>query len=161
MTVMVAMAGMFLAGNAVFKSFAVGTILVVAVAIVGSLTVLPAMLSFLGRKGWTEKGRVPYISGLRHRTKGESRVWGAILLRVLARPVVSIVVAGGLLVALAIPALACTRSTPAWPGCRGRCRSCRPTTAWRRRSQAARSRRPWPSRPMTCARPPSRPASTR
>jgi len=105
LTVMVAMAGMFLAGNAVFESFAVGTILVVAVAIVGSLTVLPAMLSFLGRKGWTEKGRVPYISGLRHRTKGESRVWGAILARVLARPVVSIVVAGGLLVALAIPAL--------------------------------------------------------
>jgi uncharacterized membrane protein YdfJ with MMPL/SSD domain len=105
MTVMVAMAGMFLAGNAVFESFAVGTILVVAVAIVGSLTVLPAMLSFLGRKGWTEKGRVPYISGLRHRTKGESRIWGAILTRVLAKPAVSIAVAGGLMVALAIPAL--------------------------------------------------------
>jgi uncharacterized membrane protein YdfJ with MMPL/SSD domain len=105
LTVMVAMAGMFLAGNAVFESFAVGTILVVAVAIVGSLTVLPAMLAFLGRKGWTEKGRVPYVSKLRHRTKGESRVWGAIVGRVLARPVVSIVVAGGLMVALAIPAL--------------------------------------------------------
>jgi uncharacterized membrane protein YdfJ with MMPL/SSD domain len=105
MTVMVAMAGMFLAGNAVFESFAVGTILVVAVAIVGSLTVLPAMLAFLGRKGWTEKGRVPYVSKLRHRTKGESRVWGAILGRVLARPVVSLVLAGGLMVALAIPAL--------------------------------------------------------
>jgi uncharacterized membrane protein YdfJ with MMPL/SSD domain len=105
MTVMVAMAGMFLAGNAVFESFAVGTILVVAVAIVGSLTVLPAMLAFLGRKGWTERGRVPYVSKLRHRTKGESRVWGAILGRVLARPVVSLVLAGGLMVALAIPAL--------------------------------------------------------
>ena len=105
MTVMVAMAGMFLAGNAVFSSFAVGTILVVAVAIVGSLTVLPAMLAFLGRKGWTEKGRVPYVAGLRHRTRGESRVWGAILGRVLAHPVVSIVVAGGLMLALAVPAL--------------------------------------------------------
>ncbi len=77
----------------------------VAVAIVGSLTVLPAMLAFLGRKGWTEKGRVPYVSKLRHRTKGESRVWGAIVGRVLARPVVSLVLAGGLMVALAIPAL--------------------------------------------------------
>jgi len=105
LTVMVAMAGMFLAGNAVFESFAVGTILVVAVAIVGSLTVLPAMLSFLGQKGWTEKGRVPYVSKLRHRTKGESRVWGAILGWVLARPVVSIVLAGGLMLALAVPAL--------------------------------------------------------
>jgi len=105
LTVMVAMAGMFFAGNAVFESFAVGTILVVAVAIVGSLTVLPAMLSFLGEKGWTEKGRVPYIAKLRHRNKGESRVWGAILGRVLAKPVVSLVVAGGLMLALAIPAL--------------------------------------------------------
>ena len=104
-TVMVAMGGMFLAGNAVFESFAVGTILVVAVAIVGSLTVLPAMLSWLGKKGWTEKGRVPYVAKLRHRTKGESRVWAAVIDRVLKRPVLSIVLAGGLLVALAIPAL--------------------------------------------------------
>ena len=75
-TVMVAMGGMFLAGNAVFESFAVGTIIVVAVAIVGSLTVLPAMLSFLGQKGWTEKGRVPYVAKLRHRTRA-SRASGA------------------------------------------------------------------------------------
>ena len=104
-TVMVAMGGMFFAGNAVFESFAVGTILVVAVAIVGSLTVLPAMLSWLGEKGWTEKGRVPYVAKLRHRTKGESRVWGAVIDRVLKRPVLSIVLSAGLLIALAIPAL--------------------------------------------------------
>jgi uncharacterized membrane protein YdfJ with MMPL/SSD domain len=104
-TVMVAMGGMFLAGNAVFESFAVGTILVVAVAIIGSLTVLPAMLSFLGQKGWTEKGRVPYVAKLRHRNKGESRVWSAIIDRVLKRPVLSIALSGGLLVVLAIPAL--------------------------------------------------------
>ena len=87
-TVIVAMAGMFLAGTAVFLSFGVGTILVVAVAVLGSVTVLPAMLSWLGQKGWTEKGRVPYLGGLRHRNHGESRVWGAILDRVLKRPVV-------------------------------------------------------------------------
>ena len=104
-TVMVAMGGMFLAGNAVFVSFAVGTILVVAVAVVGSLTVLPAMLSWLGQKGWTEKCRVPYVAGLRHRTKGESRVWAAVIDRVLRRPVLSLVLSAGLLIALAIPAL--------------------------------------------------------
>ena len=104
-TVMVAMAGMFFAGNAVFMSFAVGTMLVVAVAVIGSLTVLPAMLSWLGQKGWTEKGRVPYVAKLRHRTKGESRVWSAIIDRVLRRPVLSIVLSAGLLIALAIPAL--------------------------------------------------------
>ena len=84
LTVMVAMAGMFLAGNATFMSFAVGTILVVAVAMIGSLTVLPAMLSWLGDK--VEKGRVPFIASCRHADRGESRVWGAILDRVLRAP---------------------------------------------------------------------------
>jgi uncharacterized membrane protein YdfJ with MMPL/SSD domain len=104
-TVIVAMAGMFLAGNAVFQSFGVGTILVVAVAVLGSVTVLPAMLSWLGQKGWTEKGRVPWVSGLRHRNHGESRVWGAILDRVLKRPAVSAALATVLMLALALPAL--------------------------------------------------------
>ncbi len=103
-TVIVAMAGMFLAGSAVFLSFGVGTILVVAVAVLGSVTVLPAMLSWLGQKGWTEKGRVPWLGGLRHRNHGESRVWSAILDRVLKRPVVSATAATVLLVVLAVPA---------------------------------------------------------
>jgi uncharacterized membrane protein YdfJ with MMPL/SSD domain len=102
-TVMASMAGMFLAGSPVFTSFAVGTILVVAVAVLGSVTVLPAMLSWLGQKGWTEKGRVPYLGRLRHR-RHESRVWGAILDRVLAHPVIAVVLAGGLMVLLALPA---------------------------------------------------------
>ncbi|MGH3100800.1 MAG: MMPL family transporter, partial [Thermoleophilia bacterium] len=103
LTVMIAMAGMFFAGSIVFQSFAIGTILVVGIAVLGSLTVLPAVLSKLGDK--VEKGRVPIIGRMRHRNHGESRVWGWILDRVLRRPVVSLVVAGGLLVALAIPAL--------------------------------------------------------
>src|SRR5918994_1892381 len=74
LTVMIAMAGMFLAGNIVFTGFAVGTILVVAVAVLGSVTVLPAMLSKLGDK--VELGRVPVIGRMRHRNHGESPVWG-------------------------------------------------------------------------------------
>jgi uncharacterized membrane protein YdfJ with MMPL/SSD domain len=105
LTVMVAMAGMFMAGNPIFASFGVGTMLVVAVAVIGSLTFLPAVLSYLGQKGWTEKGRVPWVTKRRHASGGESRVWGAILTRVLKHPVVSVVLAGGLLVALSIPAL--------------------------------------------------------
>jgi RND superfamily putative drug exporter len=104
-TVMAAMAGMFFSGNAIFSSFGIGTIIVVAVALIGSLTVLPAMLSYLGQKGWLEKGRVPYVARHRHQAKGESRMWNAILDRVLARPVLSVIIAGGLLVALSIPAL--------------------------------------------------------
>ena len=115
-TVMAAMAGMFLSGNAIFSSFGIGTILVVGVAMLGSLTFLPAVLSYLGQKGWLEKGRVPYIAKRRHKTQGESRVWNAILNRVLARPVVSIVLAGGLLVALAIPALGMQFKEPGTEG---------------------------------------------
>ncbi len=103
LTVLIAMSGMFLAGNAVFTSFAVGTMLVVAVAMIGSVTVLPAVLSKLGDN--VEKGRVPYIGGLRHRNHGESRVWSWVIDRALARPVLSVVLAGGLLVVLAVPAL--------------------------------------------------------
>src|SRR6478609_4793830 len=100
MTVLTAMAGLLFAGNPIFVGFGIGTMLVVAVAMLGSLTFLPAMLSFLGRKNWLEKGRVPYVAKRRHKTKGESRVWGAILTRVLKRPLVSALIAGSLLVAL-------------------------------------------------------------
>ena len=104
-TVMTAMAGLLFAGNPIFVGFGIGTMLVVAVAMLGSMTFLPAMLSFLGEKNWLEKGRVPYVTKRRHQSKGESRVWGAILTRVLKRPLVSTLLAGGLLVALCIPAL--------------------------------------------------------
>ena len=116
LTVMIAMAGMFFAGSIVFQSFAIGTILVVGIAVLGSLTVLPAVLSKLGDK--VEKGRVPIIGRMRHRNHGESRVWGWILDRVLRRPVVSLVVAGGILVALRSRRSACTPPTRAPRGCR-------------------------------------------
>jgi uncharacterized membrane protein YdfJ with MMPL/SSD domain len=115
-TVMAAMAGMFFSGNAIFSSFGIGTIIVVGVAMVGSLTFLPAVLSYLGQKGWLEKGRVPYIAKRRHKTKGESRMWTAILNRVLARPVISVILAGGLLVALSIPALGMQFKEPGTEG---------------------------------------------
>jgi uncharacterized membrane protein YdfJ with MMPL/SSD domain len=101
LTVMTAMAGMFLTGDPVFASFAIATIAVVAIAMLGSLTVLPALLSRLGDK--VDRGRVPFLG--RRRRDGEGRVWGAIVDRVLRRPALSAVLAGGLLVALAVPAL--------------------------------------------------------
>ena len=101
-TVIVAMAGMFISGDKAFISFAEGTILVVAIAMFASLTILPAMLSWLGDR--VEKGRVPLL-GRRRRPAGESRFWTAVTGRVMRRPGLSILLAGGLLVALAIPAL--------------------------------------------------------
>jgi RND superfamily putative drug exporter len=100
-TVIVAMAGMFISGDKAFVSFAEGTILVVAIAMFASLTVLPAMLSWLGDR--VEKGRIPLLG--RRRPAGRSRFWTALTGRVMRRPGLSILVAGGLLVALAIPAL--------------------------------------------------------
>jgi uncharacterized membrane protein YdfJ with MMPL/SSD domain len=102
LTVMIAMAGMFLTGSGTFMSFAVGTMIVVAVAMLGSLTVLPAILAGLGSK--VEKGRIPFVGRLK-RGDGESRVWNAILTPVLRRPLVSLVAASAVLIALAIPAL--------------------------------------------------------
>jgi uncharacterized membrane protein YdfJ with MMPL/SSD domain len=115
-TVMAAMAGMFFSGNPIFTSFGIGTILVVGVAVLGSLTVLPAMLSYLGQKGWLEKGRVPWVLKRRHANKGESRMWGAILDRVLKRPLVSAIAAGGILVALSVPALGMQFKEPGTEG---------------------------------------------
>jgi uncharacterized membrane protein YdfJ with MMPL/SSD domain len=99
--VMTAMAGMFLMGSQIFVSFGAGTVLVVAISIVGSLTVLPAVLSKLGDR--VEAGGVPLVGRLRA-TDGESRFWGAIVGAVLRRPLIWGGLAAALLIALAIPA---------------------------------------------------------
>jgi uncharacterized membrane protein YdfJ with MMPL/SSD domain len=100
-TVMIAMAGMYFAGTPTFQSFATGTILVVAVALVGSLTVLPAILSWLGDR--VEKGGVPILKD-QPWNAGESRLWNKILDPVLRHPGISLLLAAGLLVFLALPA---------------------------------------------------------
>jgi RND superfamily putative drug exporter len=101
-TVMAAMAGMYFTGDKGFASMATGTIVVVGVAMIGSLTVLPALLSKLGDR--IDKGRIPFI-GKRLAARTESRLWAAVLDRVLRRPGVAAVLSAGVLVALTIPAL--------------------------------------------------------
>jgi RND superfamily putative drug exporter len=101
LTVIVAMTGMFMMGSQIFTSFAVGTVLVVSIALVGSLTVLPAVLSRLGDK--VDRGRVPGLKRLRARY-GESRFWAMIVDVVLRRPLLWGGLAAALLIALAIPA---------------------------------------------------------
>ena len=72
-TVIAAMAGMLLSGDPTFTSFAVGTMTVVAVAMIASLTVLPAVLSKLGDK--VDRGRIPFLARISARREGRS-VWG-------------------------------------------------------------------------------------
>ncbi|MFL5908501.1 MAG: MMPL family transporter [Solirubrobacterales bacterium] len=101
-TVIIAMAGMYFAGTPTFESFATGTILVVAVALLGSLTVLPAILSWLGDR--IEKGGVPIIKD-QPWNAGESRTWAKILNPVLRHPGIALVLSAGLLILLALPTL--------------------------------------------------------
>jgi len=100
-TVAIAMAGQFIVGSDVFNGIAAGTIVVVACAVAGSLTVLPALLQLLGPR--IDRGRIPFLPQLA--TAGESRFWAGVVDRVMRRPVVAACLSGGLLVALAIPAL--------------------------------------------------------
>ena len=109
LTVIIAMAGMFLTGDEIFNSLGVAAILVVAIAMLGSLTVLPALLSRLG--DGVDRARVPLVGRL-HRDDGEGRVWGAVVDRVLRRPVLWALLSAGLLVALAVPALQLRMAEP-------------------------------------------------
>jgi putative drug exporter of the RND superfamily len=102
LTVMIAMAGLFLTGIDVFSGVAIGTILVVGVAVLGSLTFLPAILSMLGT--WTDRGRIPFL-GKRRTAASESRFWGALARAVVKRPLVWGGVAAIALLALAAPVL--------------------------------------------------------
>src|SRR6266516_1107721 len=101
-TVMVAMAGMMFSGDKAYLGFGIATMMVVGIAMLGSLTVLPALLSRLGDK--VEKGKIPFLHRLR-RESGENRFWKAILTPVLRRPVVAAAISGGVLLVLAAPVL--------------------------------------------------------
>ncbi|HEU5362652.1 MAG TPA: MMPL family transporter [Gaiellaceae bacterium] len=109
LTVLIAMAGMLFTGNAVFTSIAVGAMLMVAVALIGSLSILPALLGRLGHK--VDRGRIPFLA---RRGDGESRVWSFVLDRVLRRPVVAAVLSGGALLALALPTLSLHTQLPSF-----------------------------------------------
>lgn len=107
--VIISMGGLFLAQDATFSSFAVGSILVVAVAVIGSLTVLPAILGKLGR--WVDRPRVPLLWRLSARN-GEPRFWPAVLKPALKRPAATLIVSVVALLAVASPALGMTLKFP-------------------------------------------------
>jgi RND superfamily putative drug exporter len=108
--VTVAMAGMFVVNDVVFSSIAVGTILVVLTAMIGSITVLPALLAKLGR--WVDRPRIPLLWRLSARAGAEPRFWKAILKPSLRRPAVTLALSGGALAALAIPAFTMHLNSP-------------------------------------------------
>ena len=110
LTVMAAMSGLFFVGGGPFTGFALGTIAVVGLAVIGSLTVLPGLLAWLGPKA--DAGRIPFL-GRRRAAAQPSRVWGALARLVVARPLAW----GGItviaLLALSAPALGLRLGEPA------------------------------------------------
>jgi putative drug exporter of the RND superfamily len=114
--VIISMAGLFFAGDSIFSSLALGSILVVAVAVLGSLTVLPALLAKLGR--WVDRPRIPLLWRLTARRTGPDgrpaapRLWPALLRPALRHPAATLAISVGVMLALAAPALGMRLSFP-------------------------------------------------
>jgi putative drug exporter of the RND superfamily len=109
LTVMISLAGLFLSGIDVFSGLAIGTILVVGLAVAGSVTVLPALLAWLGPLA--DRGRIPLL-GRRRTAAKPSRLWAVLARRVVRRPAVWGAAAAIPLLALATPALGIRASDP-------------------------------------------------
>jgi RND superfamily putative drug exporter len=102
LTVMISLAGLFLTGIDVFSGVAVGTIMVVGVAVLGSLTFLPGLLAMLGT--WTDRARIPFL-GKRRVAVRSSKTWGALARAVVRRPLIWGGTAAIALLAIASPVL--------------------------------------------------------
>jgi RND superfamily putative drug exporter len=102
LTVIGCLAGLFVAGFQAFDGIAIGTMIVVALSVLGSLTFLPALLSLLGKA--TDKLRVPFL-GRRQATARPSRLWHAVVTAVTRHPLALGGLAAAALLALATPLL--------------------------------------------------------
>ncbi|MFE4495905.1 MMPL family transporter [Streptomyces niveus] len=101
LTVMVCMTGLLFTGVDVFKGLTLGTVLVVGLAVLGSVTVLPALVAALGDR--IDLGRIPWL-GRRRTAAGRSRIWTAVARRVVRRPLLTGGTAALLLAVMALPA---------------------------------------------------------
>jgi putative drug exporter of the RND superfamily len=101
LTVIVALTGMLLLPNTIYRSIGLGAILVVTVAVAASLTLLPAVLASLG-------DRIDALR-IRKRRSGPARqggrFWDRVTGMVMRRPVVSLVLAASILVVASLPYL--------------------------------------------------------
>jgi putative drug exporter of the RND superfamily len=104
-----AMLGLLLVPSTIFRSLAAGAILVGIVSVIAALTLLPAVLALLGDR--VNALRIPYFGRAAEHAGREGRFWGAIVDRVMRRPLASLVLAAGLLLALAAPVLALDTGT--------------------------------------------------
>ena len=130
-TVILSLAGLFLVESTTIRSMAMGAIIVVAISILAAVTLLPALMSLLGRRAYA-RGRLAIVAGLlvrmvrwRRRRPGSTRprfaprldgagsalpparrgFWERWTAAVTRRPWVSALSAAAVLLALAIPAM--------------------------------------------------------
>jgi RND superfamily putative drug exporter len=103
-TFVIAMFGMLVVPNSIMRSLAVGAIVVGAVSVVASATLLPALLGLIG--DGVDRWRIPFF-GRRslEQSNPEGRFWGTIVRGVLRRPGLSLALAVAVLLALASPVL--------------------------------------------------------
>jgi uncharacterized membrane protein YdfJ with MMPL/SSD domain len=119
-TVIIGLAGLLFTGNAVFVSMALGAILVVAIAVLGSLTVLPATLALLGDKldtgfGTAGRGRIwtrPSRRRAGRDVRPAGRVWGGVARWITTHPRLSLALALVLLAGLTAPILSMHTTNP-------------------------------------------------
>jgi RND superfamily putative drug exporter len=110
MTVVFALLGMFLVPNSIYRSLAIGAILVVIVAVLASLTLIPAVIALLGDKlDWPRKRTYDASTAEKQYAYDHETIhkgfWGSITRIVMGRPIVSLALAVGLLVLCALPYL--------------------------------------------------------
>jgi RND superfamily putative drug exporter len=109
-TVMIALAGLFLSGVNIFTGISAGTIMVVGVTVLGSLTFLPGLLSWLGPRADT--CGLPWLGRCRERARS-SRAWAGLAGRVVKHPVAWGGIGVIVLLALGAPALGMRLASPA------------------------------------------------
>jgi putative drug exporter of the RND superfamily len=103
MTFVLAMFGLVLVPSTIFRSLAAGAILVGIVSVLAALTLLPAVLGLLGDR--INALRIPFFGRGARQAGTEGRFWGTVVHAVMRRPVVSLVLGAGFLLALALPVL--------------------------------------------------------
>ncbi|MDQ3512652.1 MAG: MMPL family transporter, partial [Chloroflexota bacterium] len=108
LTVVVALAGLFIVPNNIYRSLSIGAILVVVVAVVATLTLIPAVIALLGDKlDWPRRPRYDAAMAAKQAAWDRETIhggfWGTITRVVMGRPVISLVLAVAFLVLCSLP----------------------------------------------------------
>jgi RND superfamily putative drug exporter len=118
-TVIIALAGLFVVDSQTIRSMATGAIVVVAISILGALTLLPSLIALIGRRAYSRDRFAVFVAYVlrtwrtRPRRRGSTHPdrrarpgfwerWTALVTR---RPLITAVLAAGVMLVLAVPAL--------------------------------------------------------